>query len=191
MQSSFNSRQLLARTLMTAAMTLALAAATGATAKAHEHHGEHHGDNGNSVYLNRDVHPTATNSYCPANPGQLWQGAGNAPTTFQRVRNVKDGIELGLKAVLRSVGGDFPATYVDDDGVVHIEVPSGSQTDPSPQTNRAKWNFAYSVDVGLNAGKSDTRQIRRRALARHRPVRTDKLFSVEAGEVHLAGGGAR
>jgi len=59
---------------------------------------------------------------------------------------------LAIKGVLRSVGGDFRSTYVDASGLVHIEVPSGHQTQPTDQPTRAQWNFAYSVDVGLNSG---------------------------------------
>lgn len=156
MQSCFDSFHSVAHTIAKATVTLAFVAASGAVASAHDH-GNHFGfghgyqrDNQPSVYLNRDVHPTATNNTCSS--PQLWQGAGNAATTFQRKRDVDAGVELALKGVLRSVVGDFNATYVDNDGVVHIEVPSGSQTSPSAQPNRAKWNFAYSVDVGLNGG---------------------------------------
>jgi len=143
MQSSYHFSKW---TLTVAASALALAMVASATAKADDDHN----DNKLSVYLDRDVHPTATNDLCTS--PQLWQGSGNAATTFQRVRSVEDGIELGIKAVLRQVAGDFRSTYVDSSGVVHIEVPSGSQTIPAAHADRAKWNFAYSVDVGLKPG---------------------------------------
>ena len=128
------------------AAALALVVVVNATAKANDDR------DGNKfpVYLDRDVHPTALNDKCTS--PQLWQGSGNAATTFQRMRNVEDGVELAIKSVLRSVGGDQRSTYVDASGRVHIEVPSGSQTMPTAQTNRAKWNFAFSVDVGLKPG---------------------------------------
>ena len=97
-----------------------------------------------SVYLDRDVHPTALNDKCPS--PQLWQGSGNPGTIFQRMRNVEDGVELAIKAINR-FGPDIRSTYVDASGLVHIEVPSGTQS-----ANRAKWNFSFSVDVGLKPG---------------------------------------
>jgi hypothetical protein len=131
--------------LTATAAAFVLAVVANATAKAHDWD-----DEGSPVYLDRDVHPTGTNDKCGT--PQLWQGSGNAATGFQRLRDVDDGVELAIKGVYRSIGGDIRSTYVDEDGVVHIEVPSGNQTQPSVQTNRAKWNFAYSVDVGLKAG---------------------------------------
>jgi hypothetical protein len=91
------------------------------------------------------VHPTAQDT---CSPGFLWQGAGNPATTFQRKRNIDAGIELAIKAIIRQ-GPDIRSTYVDEDGLVHIEVPSGAQpTNPA----RAAWNFTYSYDVALKPG---------------------------------------
>jgi hypothetical protein len=146
MYSSIHFRRFSNRTLTVASAALLFAVVLNSTAKAHDDSD----DNKLSVYLDRDVHPTGLNDKCGT--PQLWQGAGNAATGFQRLRDVDDGVELAIKGVLRSIGGDQRSTYVDSDGVVHIEVPSGNQTQPSVQTNRAKWNFAYSVDVGLKAG---------------------------------------
>jgi len=84
-------------------------------------------------------------------PGTLWQGAGNPNTTFQRKTNDADGIELGIKAIMRQ-GPDIRSTYVDGTGLVHIVVPAGSQTTPAPNANRAAWNFTYSYNVTLNPG---------------------------------------
>ena len=145
-QRGFHFHEFSTRTLTAIAAALALVVVVNATAKANDDRD----DNKFSVYLDRDVHPTALNDKCTS--PQLWQGSGNAATTFQRMRNVEDGVELAIKSVLRSVGGDQRSTYVDASGRVHIEVPSGSQTMPSAQTNRAKWNFAFSVDVGLKPG---------------------------------------
>src|SRR6476660_301696 len=92
----------------------------------------HHGNNGNNednngdglpVYLDRELSASAEDT---CTPGFLWQGAGNPNTTFQRKRNVDAGIELGLKGIIRQ-GPDIRSTYVDDDGLIHIEVPSGPQ----------------------------------------------------------------
>jgi hypothetical protein len=95
------------------------------------------------VYLDRAPHPTAQDT---CTPGFIWQGAGNPATNFQRKRNLDDGVELALKAIIRG-GPDIRSTYVDGDGLVHIEVPSGEQ---APGNGRAKWNFTYSYDVDLD-----------------------------------------
>lgn len=107
-------------------------------------HGDDRSFNDNRpVYLDRTVHSTAQDS-CVA--GYLWQGAGNPATTFQRKRDVDGGIELAIKAIVRQ-GPDIRSTYVDEDGLVHIEVPAGAQPgNPS----RAAWNFTYSYDVALD-----------------------------------------
>ncbi|HLF21565.1 MAG TPA: hypothetical protein VI582_03615 [Aestuariivirga sp.] len=100
------------------------------------------------VYLDRSVHPTAEE---PCTPGFLWQGSGNPSTTFQRKRNLDTGVELALKAIYRQ-GPDIRSTYVDGDGLVHIEVPAGPQ--PSVPS-RAAWNFTYSYDVALDPSNPD------------------------------------
>jgi hypothetical protein len=93
------------------------------------------------LYLHHPAHSTAQDT---CTPGFLWQGAGNPAITMQRKRNLTAGIELAIKGIER-FGPDQPATYMDSDGVVHIEVPAG-QSAP----NRAAWNFTYSYDVALN-----------------------------------------
>lgn len=95
------------------------------------------------VYLDRRVHPTAQDT---CTPGLIWQGAGNPDTTFQRKRNLDAGVELAIKAIIRQ-GPDIRSTYVDGNGLVHIEVPTGTQT---ANPNRAAWNFTYSYDVALD-----------------------------------------
>ena len=95
------------------------------------------------VYLDRSAHPTAADSCTPL---FIWQGAGNPNTTFQRKRNLDAGVELAIKGIIRQ-GPDIRSTYVDGNGLVHIEVPAGAQTgNPS----RAAWNFTYSYDVALD-----------------------------------------
>ncbi len=97
------------------------------------------------VYLDRPVHSTAQDT---CNPGFLWQGAGNPSTGFQRKRNLEGGVELALKGIMRQ-GPDIRSTYVDADGLVHIEVPTGPQ---AGNPARAAWNFTYSYDVALDPG---------------------------------------
>jgi hypothetical protein len=106
--------------------------------------GDHGGPQPNDqlpVYLDHTVHPTAQDT---CTPGFIWQGAGNPATTFQRKRNLDAGIELAIKGIIRQ-GADIRSTYVDGDGLVHIEVPAGTGS-PS----RALWNFTYSYDVALD-----------------------------------------
>jgi hypothetical protein len=94
------------------------------------------------VYLDRNAHLSAQDT---CNPGFIWQGAGNPNTTFQRKRNLDAGVELAIKGIMRQ-GPDIRSTYVDGDGFVHIEVPTGTQIG---NPNRAAWNFTYSYDVAL------------------------------------------
>ena len=102
-------------------------------------------DNKPAVYLDRPLSSSAEDT---CTPGFIWQGAGNPNTTFQRKRNVDAGVELGIKGIIRQ-GPDIRSTYVDDDGLVHIEVPAGAQPgNPA----RAAWNFTYSFDVSLDSG---------------------------------------
>jgi hypothetical protein len=108
-------------------------------------------DNGNGndklpVYLDRKLSLSAEDT---CTPGFIWQGAGNPNSTFQRKRNEEAGIELGIKGIMRQ-GPDIRSTYVDEDGLVHIEVPAGPQVTPAPNANRAAWNFTFSYDVSLD-----------------------------------------
>ncbi len=103
-------------------------------------------NDGLPVYLDHTVHSTAQDT---CTPGFLWQGTGNPATTFQRKRNLDAGVELAIKAIFRQ-GPDIRSTYVDGDGLVHIEVPTGTQLTPAPNPNRAAWNFTYSYDVALD-----------------------------------------
>jgi hypothetical protein len=105
-----------------------------------------------SVYLDRPAHTPEAQDSCA--PGFIWQGSGNSNTTFQRKRNLSTGVELSLKAIMRQ-GPDIRSTFVDGDGLVHIEVPTGTQQLPSPNPNRAAWNFTYSYDVALNPSNPD------------------------------------
>ncbi len=106
------------------------------------------------VYLDSALDLTAEDT---CSPGELWQGAGNSSVTFQRKRNLDAGVELALKAIYRE-GPNIRSTYVDEDGLVHIEVPAGSQTIPPPRLDRAAWNFTYSYNVALDPSNPDLNQ---------------------------------
>ena len=103
------------------------------------------------VFLDRAL---AASSEDSCTPGFIWQGGGNPNTTFQRKRNPDAGVELGIKGIIRQ-GPDIRSSYVDGDGLVHIEVPSGPQTPPTTITPRAAWNFTYSFNVGLDPANPD------------------------------------
>jgi len=126
------------------AAAILLAALGAMPALADDDHGGPQPNDNLPVYLDRTVDATAQDT---CTPGFLWQGAGNPATTFQRKRNLDAGIELAIKAIIRQ-GADIRSTYVDGDGLVHIEVPSGAQPG---NPNRAAWNFTYSYDVALDA----------------------------------------
>jgi len=125
------------------AATILLAALSTMPALGDDHGGPQPNDN-LPVYLDHSVDATAQDT---CTPGFLWQGAGNPATTFQRKRNLDAGIELAIKGIIRQ-GPDIRSTYVDGDGLVHIEVPSGAQPG---NPNRAAWNFTFSYDVALDA----------------------------------------
>jgi hypothetical protein len=125
------------------------AALTVATAAfAHDGNGNGNGDGhdfGNNdlpLYLTRTLDATAQDS---ASPGNLWVGSGIPATNFLAQVNTPAGIELAIKGMIRQ-GGDILPTYVDGDGIVHVQVPSGAQpANPA----RAAWNFTYSVNASL------------------------------------------
>jgi hypothetical protein len=106
------------------------------------------GDHGNDLplYLTRTLDATAQDT---GSPGNMWAGTGIPATNFLVQINPDAGVELGLKAHLRQ-GPDIPPTYVDDDGRVHVVVPSGQQP---ANSNRAAWNFTFSVNAALPEAK--------------------------------------
>ena len=119
---------------------VALAAGTGAALSWNTRSDDH--GNKLPLYLTRTLDAAAQDS---GSPGNMWAGTGIPATNFLVQINPDEGVELALKAHLRQ-GADILPTYVDADGVVHVEVPSGSQ--PSVP-NRAAWNFTFSVNAAL------------------------------------------
>jgi hypothetical protein len=90
----------------------------------------------------------------------MWAGSGIPATNFILKENTDAGVELAIKGMYRQ-GADIPPTYVDSDGVVHVEVPTGHQVVdpahgvPSERTDRARWNWTYSVNVALDPSNPD------------------------------------
>jgi hypothetical protein len=105
------------------------------------------------TYLQDNLDETAQDSGAP---GNMWAGTGIPSTNFVLRRYEYSGIELAIKAHLRQ-GADILPTLVDSDGVVHVEVPTGSQPGVP---NRAAWNFTFSYDVALKPGNPDLEEYR-------------------------------
>lgn len=135
------------RTYVNAAAVAAVVLGLGASAAlaSDDTNRANHGPNDDfRVYLNKALDPASSEDPCHA--GEVWQGSGAPNTGFARKRNIDAGVELGLKAIMRQ-GPDLPATYIDGDGFVHFEVPTGAQVG---NPGRAAWSWNYSVAVGLN-----------------------------------------
>lgn len=83
---------------------------------------------------------------------QMHFGASNLITNFTIARHEGEGIELGLKAKMRS-NGDYDGTPADTgtDAVMVYQVDTGETTiAPIPSWGAAKWSFDFSVATGLN-----------------------------------------
>jgi hypothetical protein len=109
------------------------------------------GDHGNNfpLYLTRTLGAAAQDTEAP---GNMWAGSGIPATNFLLQENLDAGVEAAVKAHYRQ-GQDIPPSFVDDNGRVHVIVPSGPQVvDPAhgvpiAHSGRAAWNFAFSVNV--------------------------------------------
>jgi hypothetical protein len=133
-----------------AAVLLGLAPPTLAAGPGDDRNRHNNGPNDDlRVYLNRALNSNAED---PCSAGFVFQGSGSPNTGWARKRNLDAGIELGIKAIMRR-SNDIPASYVDSNGLVHFEVPTGSFSGPGgPDSDLAEWNFNYSYNVGLNGG---------------------------------------
>jgi hypothetical protein len=119
------------------------------------HHGHSYHSDKVPTYLMDNLDETAQDSGAP---GTMWAGTGIPSTNFVLRQFERYGIELAIKAHLR-YGADILPTYVDEQGIVHIEVPAGPQGAGNLE-NYAKWNFAYSYDVELDPGNPDLEDYR-------------------------------
>ncbi len=94
----------------------------------------------------------------PASPGNLFVGSGIPAENFGTATNEDAGIELGLMVLYRQ-GPTVPSADNYDDGVLHFTVNSGPQSTAngsgSDNTNRAAWNFTFSVATGLSGATTD------------------------------------
>ncbi len=151
------------------------------------HHGHSYHSDKVPTYLMNNLDETAQDSGAP---GTMWAGTGIPSTNFVLRRYGYSGIELAIKAHYR-FGCDIPPTYVDDDGIVHIEVPAGPQViDPdrcvtAAASNRAAWNFAYSYDVGINGSTKELDDYTGWLLIDVDPSKKTKYLPLRLAEVPL------
>ena len=124
------------------------------------------------TYLQTDLDETAQD---PGAPGTMWAGTGIPSTNFVLRRYEYSGIELAMKAHLRQ-GADILPTYIDGDGVVHVEVPTGSQPGVP---GRAAWNFTFSYDVALKPGNPDLEDYRGYLLIDVDPSKRTKYLKLK------------
>ncbi len=97
--------------------------------------------------------PDATLDDSAQKPGtdDMIAGSGIPADHFGIVRDEDAGLELGLKVHKRF---DSPSTIVENDpndyadGALHFQVDAGPGNPPT--SNRAEWNFDYSIAAGLN-----------------------------------------
>jgi hypothetical protein len=163
-------------------------AALGVSAAiAHDGRNNHNNNNNNSsndlpLFLMRTLDATAQD---PSSPGNLWVGSGIPATNFLTQLNTPAGIELAIKGQLRQ-GGDILPTYVDDDGIVHVQVPSGPQpANPA----RAAWNFTYSVNTSLPGAQASLDAYEAHLLIDLDPSEGTKFLDLKLARIGSAGPG--
>jgi hypothetical protein len=117
------------------------------------HHGHSYHSDKVPTYLVNNLDETAQD---PGSPGNMWVGSGIPATNFILRNYEYAGIELAIKAHLRQ-GADILPSNIGEDGLVHVEVPTGSQPGVP---DRAAWNFTFSYDVALKSGNPDLEDYR-------------------------------
>lgn len=103
------------------------------------------------TFIQEEVDETAQDD---TSPGNLWVGSGIPATNFIIRLNDDAGVELAIKGMYRQ-GADILPKLVDTDGVIHVEVPAGHQLVPSVRTDRAIWNWTFSVNVAIDPSNPD------------------------------------
>ena len=85
-------------------------------------------------------------------------GAGNSAADYVIGEHVGAGLELGLKVHYRT-GDTVQPTSSDADGTAHFTVDSGyadgRHNESEVRTDRAAWNFDFSIDTGLHGATGD------------------------------------
>jgi hypothetical protein len=105
-------------------------------------------DDGNDDHAVHKFGTVDANAIDPTT-GDMYFGNGNHPTGYNLADNYKEHVELGLKVHERG-GPDGTPTFDSHGNPTYVEQ-AGLQT-----PTRANWNFDYSVDTALGAGKHDT-----------------------------------
>lgn len=146
------SSRILGLLLTSAMMVMGVGAAQVATSSAAWADDDRGRGDGLDLYLTRTLDPTAIKPIT----NDMYTGNGNTVVNFMLKRNLKQDLEIAVKAKFRQ-GPDIRPTYVDADGIVHVEVPTGAQLTgptcslPSPPTacNRAIWSWDYSISSAI------------------------------------------
>jgi hypothetical protein len=117
------------------------------------------GDNGNDEHRGREdgnddgfVHRFGivdANAIDPATPGQMYFGTGNLATGYNIADNAKEHVEVALKVHPRG-GADQTPTFDGHGNPTYTEA-AGLQI-TTPGSERANWNFDFSVDTALGGG---------------------------------------
>jgi hypothetical protein len=122
----------------------------------HRSDNDHKRDDGNDDhYVHRDDTLIAA-AQDPSHPGFMYFGNGNFASGYEIADNSKEHIELGMKVHERGgTGADSPVVS-DLNNIAHFQEDAGYTTTTNPTThvvsNRADWNFDYSVDTKLDGG---------------------------------------
>lgn len=86
-----------------------------------------------------------------AGPGnEVNWGSGNTAENYNIAVNQIFDVELGLKVHYRQGADILPTSYDAATGTASYEVPEGLQPG---STNRATWNFDFSVNTGIDGSK--------------------------------------
>lgn len=174
--------------LFCAATTIAL---TSGVAIAHDHDAKKL-----PVYLDQELAASAQDA-----PHEMITGSGLSAEHFLLQRNTDAGVEVGIRAHNRGLSNspaactdfphDFPPTYVDDKGIVHIEVPTGHflHVFSSGPLELACWSFEYSYDVTGSAAPHNTLQYYDADLNIDTdPSEKSKFLKLDLGRVGSAAG---
>jgi hypothetical protein len=141
------------------------------------------------TYLATDLPTSGEDS---DHPGTMWAGSGIPTTNFVLRDYPNGGINLAIKGHYRQ-GADIVPTFVDDAGVIHVEVPAGHQVAdpdhgvPGDRTDLARWNFAYSVDVSRKAGAELT-SFKGELWIDIDPTEKAKYYKLRLGQVSVLDG---
>ena len=98
----------------------------------------------------------------PSHPGFMYFGDGNSASGYEIADNSKEHVEIGLKVHERK--GADSVVISDANNIAHYKEDAGFTTTTNPTThavsNRADWNFDFSVDTKLGGGDATLDQFK-------------------------------